>query len=71
MSQDIKLAIGRALETYIAEKREEVIKAAIVDFEHQVRESVGRVSLAILDAYSVERLGTDLVIRVKITSETK
>jgi len=48
---DAKEYIRRGLDELIAAKREEVIKEAVTAFEKQVRDSVGRAALAILECY--------------------
>jgi hypothetical protein len=65
---DIKALIAERLAELIREQTEIVIKEAVKDFESLVREKVGRIALAVLDCYSVERLATEIVIHVKIES---
>jgi hypothetical protein len=67
---DVKSMIGKALDKVIADAREEVIKDAVKEFETQVRASVAHVTLKIFEAYSVERIGNQILIRVDIKGDS-
>jgi len=64
-------AIMAAIKSEIDRQREKVIEEAVAEFEEKVRKAVGQVVLQLSDYYSVERLGAELVIHVKIEGETK
>lgn len=59
-------AIKKAIQDTVDEAKERVIKVAVEMFEKEVRHSVSRVTVEALSHYSMERLGSELLIRVKI-----
>jgi len=64
---DLKAAINARLTEMIQQTQEEVIAEVVKNFEYLVRKQVGLTALAVLDTYSVERMGSELLIRVKIS----
>jgi hypothetical protein len=62
----IKHRVGEAMEVVIRDAREEIIAEAVKQFEKEVRVDVARAALAILNVYSVEHMGNQILIRVDI-----
>jgi hypothetical protein len=66
LERRLELSIQQQLEGYLAQKREMIIGEAITSFTRAVREAVGKAAVEVSDMYSVQRAGSDLVIRVKL-----
>lgn len=49
-------------------EKEELIKKAVAEFEVKLRKAVGTAAIQLANYYNVERMGTDLVIRVRVDS---
>ena len=58
--------IAVAVEGIAAGLREAAIKKAVEDFETALRKQVGVTAISLLEYYSVEHVGPELVIRVRI-----
>jgi hypothetical protein len=62
--------IGRAIEEALKTRIAEVIDEEVADVqsrvERRVRDLVGAVATSVASRYSVERMGDDVLIRVKI-----
>lgn len=63
---DLAAKVKEAIESHAKELAEDEIKRAVADFERHLRELVGKVAIAVGSYYSIQRLGTDLVITVKL-----
>ena len=63
-------SIARLIEEAIKTKSEQIktqiVEEAVEQFETEVRKAVGQVSLNLFNLYSIERLGQELVIKVRI-----
>jgi hypothetical protein len=62
----IAKAVEDAIKVRAEEIKDELIKNAVIQFEAEIRKSVGQVSLKLFTLYSIERSGQELLIRVKI-----
>lgn len=62
----IQRDIQRVLAEQIASAKEEVIKLAVKEFEHRIREVCAKTSINLANYYSVERMGANLLITVKM-----
>ena len=51
--------------------REQEIKAAVKNFETELRKSIANIACRVADFYSVERLDGNLVIHVKLEDQRK
>ena len=68
-TQSLEHAIYTALEDETHKIKETAIKEAVSQFEDALRKSIGLVAIRLLDYYSVERIGSELVIHVKLEKE--
>jgi hypothetical protein len=59
-------AIRAAIDKVVSNLQEEIISAAVKDFEFDLRKRIAQVAVTVADYYSVQRLGPDLVIHVKL-----
>jgi hypothetical protein len=64
--EKIRGSIAEILEQEISKVREEVIAAAVAEYEAKVRKAVGNAAVQVSEFYSVHRMGNDLVITVKL-----
>ncbi len=55
-----------AVQREVDRVREQVIERAVEDFRKELRTTMARASLSVLNEYSMTRLGNELVIRVKV-----
>lgn len=55
----------------VEREREEVVKQATAEFDKRIRKIVGTVAVELSNYYSVQRLGSDLLITVKLTKDSK
>lgn len=62
----IEDATLRMIHEAIERDKEEIIQAAVRDFEVKIRSEVGRVVIALTNYFAIERQGNEMVIRVKI-----
>lgn len=62
----IEATIRRALESRIQEAKDRALNIARTDFETSLRKILADVSLQVANYYSVERLGSELLIRVQL-----
>jgi len=58
--------ICKAIESQVDAEKEQIIKTAVAEFEKRIRTIVGQMTIELAQYYSIERLGSDLVIRVRI-----
>lgn len=65
----IKKQIADEIVDRVAACREEVVKSAVAEFDRQVRQEIGHASVAIANYFSVERVGPNLVITIRIEKE--
>jgi len=61
----IQSPLLRAIETVVSEEIEKVIEDAKRKVEQRVRGEVGAIAARVLEKFSFERLGQELVIRVE------
>lgn len=61
---DFKETIRLALQKEIDKTLDDLIENAKKDLEQRIREKTAHIALAVLDLYSVERIGNEIVIRV-------
>lgn len=64
-------AIGAALKQHIEVVFAEETKKAQDAVERRMREALAQLTLSVLKEYRVERMGTEIVIRVQNKQETK
>jgi hypothetical protein len=64
--ESIAAAIEQALDKQIAEVKEQIIRRAVEEFNKEVREITAKTALKVSDCFSIERMGTDVIIRVKV-----
>jgi hypothetical protein len=58
--------IQEAIQTRIAEVKEQIVREAVREFEKEVRGLISSVAVNVADYYSIQRLANELVIHVKI-----
>lgn len=63
---DVESIVRAAIETQVAEIKKRIIEVAVEDFRQQVRGAVGNVAIKLSELYSIQRLGTELVIHVEL-----
>lgn len=68
---DFKQHVLDALEGESGRIKEEVIAEAKQNFEKKIREAVGNIAFSLAEMYSMEILGGNLVITVRIDKEKK
>jgi hypothetical protein len=66
---ELKQHITAAIQRQLDKDAENAVEEAVENFRAHARETIGRAVLDILDCYSVERMGQDLVIRVRMENE--
>lgn len=71
MSENLVLAIGKAVQGEADRLREEAIQAAVTQFEKQLRERVAQAAMAISEFYSVERDASNVIITVRHGANSK
>ncbi len=59
-------AIQRALEEAVAASIDEAVEKAKADVELGIRQHAAAIAASLFQQYSMERIGPDIVIRVKI-----
>ncbi len=62
----IEQHINTALHKWLEEARDRAIQQAVKEFEADARKITAQTVLMLLNQYSVEQIGQELVIRVKI-----
>lgn len=62
----INSQIEKAISSAVEEHKEELIAAAVEEFEKRVRKVVGEVALHVSNHFSIQRMGKDIVITVKM-----
>lgn len=62
----ISQKILEATEREVAIAKDKVLEWATQEFREQVKAIVAKVVMKLLDTYTVERIGSELLIRVKI-----
>jgi predicted Zn-dependent protease with MMP-like domain len=63
-------AIKNAVVTAAKEEQERLIVEAVQTFEKRLRTAVGNVAINVSDFFSVQRLGPELVIHVKVEARS-
>lgn len=63
-SEQFKDAIENAVKTEIAAVSQTIVEDAQRDLEVAIKKALGVIALRVLDHYSIERNGRDLIIRV-------
>lgn len=58
--------IREAIRSLIDDARERIIKEATFQFERELRRAAGSVAINVADYFSIERCGSDLVIKVQV-----
>jgi len=69
MEDQIRHSITASISQAVEIEREEVIQLAVKDFEQRIRKAAGLVSIELANYFSVQRMGPDLVIHVRIESD--
>ena len=59
-------AVNDALAKQVEGAKEQVIKQAVQEFEEKVRTAVGNVAIRVAEYYTVQMLGSQLIITVKL-----
>lgn len=62
----INSQIEKAISSAVEEHKEELTAAAVEEFEKRVRKEVGEVALHVSNHFSIQRMGQDIVITVKM-----
>ncbi len=62
MERDVRELIQK----HVDEAKEEVVKMAIEEFTRRVRKIAAETAIMLQNYYSVEKIGQELIIRVKI-----
>ena len=65
-TQSFEQAIRTSIQQHADAIREDCIKAAVAEFETRLRQAVGRAAIDLSNHFSVQRLGQDLVISVRV-----
>ena len=65
----IRNRVAEGLATAVEEIRQDVIKTAVKDFETRIRERVGKTAINLASFYSVQRMGQEIIINVRIPQE--
>jgi hypothetical protein len=60
--------IVRVIHDHAKALTETSIKAAVSKFEQELRLSIGQTAISVADFYSMQRLGSELIIHVKLES---
>lgn len=63
---NIELAIAHGIKKQLDEVRDRIIAEAQAKFQEAVRTIVGNVAINLADYYSLQRFGSELVIRVNL-----
>lgn len=58
--------IEKAISVAVEAEKETIIARAVAEFEKAVRQSVGSVALHVSNHFSIQRMGQDIVITVKM-----
>lgn len=66
LAQQLEQAVQKEVKERVDKLREELVKKYTDEFERKVRELIGRVSLSLASHYSIEHVGGEVLIRVKI-----
>jgi hypothetical protein len=66
LEQRMMRSIHEALDKKLKELKEQIIRDAITTFDNELRAAVGTAAIKISEYYSMERLGPNLVITVRL-----
>jgi len=69
--KSITRAILHEVKEQIEKAKEESVSQATEQFQKRVKEIIGNVAMDISSYYSIERIGQDILIRVKFEKEQK
>jgi hypothetical protein len=62
-------SLKQAIQERVNEARERIVQVAVETFEKEVRQLIGSVAVNLSQFYSIQRLGPDLVIHVKMDKQ--
>lgn len=66
MMDAIAASICKSLESHLEAAKETAIKKAVTDFEAELRRTIANYAIQMTDYFSVDRVGQDIVIHVKV-----
>lgn len=66
-----KHAVEKILQDELLEVENRVMEQALLDITKRVKEMVAKVSISLVDYYAIERVGNELLIRVKIDNSQR
>lgn len=70
-SYKLERDIQASIQKQVFETKEKVMKMALQEFELSLRDLLGRTAINIANYFTVERMGQNLVITVKLAAEEK
>lgn len=65
LQESVEKTVIETISAQVESIKEEIVKAAVEKFEKEIKKAVGQVAIALSNYFSVERMGSDLLIRVK------
>ena len=66
IASSLEATIHKAVQDIAKETQELAIKEAVSNYEIQLRKAVGNIAISLVNFYSVERVGNELLIHVKL-----
>jgi hypothetical protein len=69
IQETVTKVLKSELESVVGRIREELVEAATAEFRSRIREAIGVRAISVADFYTVERIGGELLIRVRIEPE--
>jgi hypothetical protein len=68
---EVELAVSQAIQRQITIIKNDIIEKAKTEFTEEIQKLVGDVALSVVKMYSIEHIGGELLIHVKIMDNQK